>query len=603
MMTDPGVFWYMGTATNDEGGARRGGGGGQTTQQWHGSTENRSAINPASVDGKIVDGKYYEFPEGTTWRTDLASMAQTQSSIAATNTSLTQTDADMAKYRANFAKDPLGANGAKLNANNIKAEPAPPAPEAPEVSANAANASRKADQSISAQAQNGALSTQFPASPTQTAPAADAYTPKIARVKELVKSYIKESFVFKSSIGRTLLELDYNPAEVGKNAQQPLWTYRKELDPLWTELTDAVKSGKITGPQATEITNLTAAVEAFQKANPVPLETTQANVLNTIAPGAVTGVNAQGQNVTMPDGTNPETGKPTELTQPAPAPAQPAPAPAVAKLAADNNIADANVITPGQKITMPDGSIYTVVLGDTLTAIQAGKGKGKYEKPQSSQEKAPPKSVTQVSPSGQNLAGTKTKNTDDITRAMELLALHNSGKEKLSARDLDYFTKMVANSNAQSDAAAGQNSAGQPGGSNLPGADQARPGLDPKKGKPEVYDRQKQLAALGAKGKDGQILKTDGVRGDDTIAAEKEFGSMIIDPKTNITVNGAVRVVNPADIKSIQSWIKAVKEKRKKMEEVPPVYMDIVKKQSAIKESTGYTNDELSRIVSLVHHR
>jgi hypothetical protein len=314
MMTDPGVFWHMGTATNDDGSTVRGGGG-KTIQRWNGNTENRSAINPASVDGKIVNGKPQpEFPEGTTWKTDLASLAQTQSSTAATNASLAQTDADMAKYRANFAKDPLGASGAKLNANNVKAEPAPAQP-APAQPASA--------QTV--QAPNSGSSYTGPignaTNGVQTAPAADAYTPKIARVKELVKSYIKESFVFKSSIGRTLLELDYNPAEVGKNAQQPLWTYRKELDPLWTELTDAVKSGKITGPQATEITNLTAAVEAFQKANPVPLETTQANVLNTIAPGAVTGVNAQGQNVTMPDGTNSETGKPTELTQPAPAPA------------------------------------------------------------------------------------------------------------------------------------------------------------------------------------------------------------------------------------------------------------------------------------------
>jgi hypothetical protein len=264
----------------------------------------------------------------------------------------------------------------------------------------------------------------------------------------------------------------------------------------------------------------------------------------------------------------------------------------VAQLAKDNGIADANAIKPGQKITMPppDSRTYTVVPGDTLTDILAGKGKGTYTKPESSQQKAPPlKSVTQVSPDAQNQAGTKAiLDTPDLARAKELLALHKSGKEPLGARDLDYFTKLVAN---QSGSATGDV------------ADQARPGLDPKKGKPEVWDRQKQLAALGAKGKDGQILKTDGVRGNDTIAAEKEFGSMMIDPKTNITVNGAVRVVNPNDITSIQSWIKAVKEKRKKMEEVPPVYMDIVKKQSAIKESTGYTNDELSRIVSLVHHR
>ena len=131
-----------------------------------------------------------------------------------------------------------------------------------------------------------------------------------------------------------------------------------------------------------------------------------------------------------------------------------------------------------------------------------------------------------------------------------------------------------------------------------------RPGMDPK-GKPEVYDRQKQLADLGATNKDGTKLKTDGITGDDTRKAEKEFGYLIIDPKTKITVNGTTRPVNPADIKNIPTWIKAVKEKRKKIEEVPLVYMDIVKKQLSIKESyntTGqmYNEDQtLARIIQL----
>ena len=117
MMTDPGVFWHMASATNDAGGTVRG--GGRTIQQWYGYTENRSAINPASVDGKIVDGKYYEFPEGTTWKTDLASMAQTNQSIAATNASLA---APNKEYDAAVAslKDPF--KGAKLTSAN----PLPP---------------------------------------------------------------------------------------------------------------------------------------------------------------------------------------------------------------------------------------------------------------------------------------------------------------------------------------------------------------------------------------------------------------------------------------------------------------------------------------------
>jgi len=38
-------------------------------QQWQGNTENRSGWNPASVDGEIKDGKFIDYPEGTTWKT------------------------------------------------------------------------------------------------------------------------------------------------------------------------------------------------------------------------------------------------------------------------------------------------------------------------------------------------------------------------------------------------------------------------------------------------------------------------------------------------------------------------------------------------------
>jgi len=138
-------------------------------------------------------------------------------------------------------------------------------------------------------------------------------------------------------------------------------------------------------------------------------------------------------------------------------------------------------------------------------------------------------------------------------------------------------------------------------------ADTQRPGLDAK-GKPDVYDRQKQLAELGAKGKDGQILKPDGVKGEDTRKAEKEFGYLIIDPKTMVKINdiSAPRIITPQGIKNAQTWIKAVKAGTQKMEQVPPVYADIVKKALSIKENyeTGnqsvYSEDQsLARIVQL----
>jgi len=37
--------------------------------KWNGNTENRSAMNPASVDGEFVDGKPIDYPEGVTWKT------------------------------------------------------------------------------------------------------------------------------------------------------------------------------------------------------------------------------------------------------------------------------------------------------------------------------------------------------------------------------------------------------------------------------------------------------------------------------------------------------------------------------------------------------
>jgi hypothetical protein len=66
MMTKPGVFWWEGGSSSNN---ARGAGRGNEIQLWNGPTENRSALNPASVDGVYIDGKPVEFPEGVTWRT------------------------------------------------------------------------------------------------------------------------------------------------------------------------------------------------------------------------------------------------------------------------------------------------------------------------------------------------------------------------------------------------------------------------------------------------------------------------------------------------------------------------------------------------------
>jgi hypothetical protein len=261
-------------------------------------------------------------------------------------------------------------------------------------------------------------------------------------------------------------------------------------------------------------------------------------------------------------------------------------------LAAANKIDNPNNISVGQVITLADGTKYTIVAGDTLADIASGKFKGKV---------LPKGDAAKVSTTGSypTDAGSsvKPRPTNNV------MAQQVWDSKYASGWNADGTSKQLGTGDAAKKAGEFNDFGVKPGEKNS-WEDSSRPGLDPKKGKPEVYDRQKQLAALGAKMKDGVTsLGLDGVNGTDTIKAEKEFGHLIVDPKTTIVVNGTPRAVNPNDIKSIQSWIKAVKEKRKKMEEVPPVYMDIVKKQSAIKESTGFTNDELNRIVSLVHHR
>jgi hypothetical protein len=95
MMTEPGVFWWDGPSNS---GNQMRGGNGHTIQRWSGNTKNRSAWNPASVDGVYVNGKEVEFPEGVTW--------ETYKTAAATQTGQTATapkgddSADVAKLNA-----------------------------------------------------------------------------------------------------------------------------------------------------------------------------------------------------------------------------------------------------------------------------------------------------------------------------------------------------------------------------------------------------------------------------------------------------------------------------------------------------------------------
>lgn len=70
----------------------------------------------------------------------------------------------------------------------------------------------------------------------------------------------------------------------------------------------------------------------------------------------------------------------------------------VASLAAANNIADPNKIHVGQKITLPNGTTYTVAPGDTLSGIAAGQFKtqqAKVPQPQPSVRTGPNPNISQ----------------------------------------------------------------------------------------------------------------------------------------------------------------------------------------------------------------
>jgi hypothetical protein len=98
MKTPDGKFWWISQTTDASGMP-----GPQGIVPWNGNTENRSAINPASVDGEIKDGKYIDYPEGVTWKTagQLPTVGTVQQSAANTGQSGLPVDnsADMAKIR------------------------------------------------------------------------------------------------------------------------------------------------------------------------------------------------------------------------------------------------------------------------------------------------------------------------------------------------------------------------------------------------------------------------------------------------------------------------------------------------------------------------
>jgi hypothetical protein len=78
LMKTPDNKWWWISQTTDASGMP----GPQGIVPWNGNTENRSSWNPASVDGEIKNGKYIDYPEGTTWKTSATSATPTTSATA-----------------------------------------------------------------------------------------------------------------------------------------------------------------------------------------------------------------------------------------------------------------------------------------------------------------------------------------------------------------------------------------------------------------------------------------------------------------------------------------------------------------------------------------
>jgi hypothetical protein len=245
MMTDPGVFWVEVSATNDpEMGGRRGmGAGGKTIQRLYGDPNARGITAVGSVDGKLVNGNPVPFGPGETWKTDLDSLAQTRQSIAATNASLA---APNKEYDAAVAslKDPF--KGAKLTSAN----PLPPV---------STSASTSATDNTSSALNNNNGSVQVgDVSQTAVVGVPTEITTNLARVKQIITA-ISEGIRFKSRIGHALLESF--DLKLNEDAASDL----AELNKIWPVCVNWAKDpANASNPVAKEIETLAPQVTTWQ---------------------------------------------------------------------------------------------------------------------------------------------------------------------------------------------------------------------------------------------------------------------------------------------------------------------------------------------------
>lgn len=232
----------------------------------------------------------------------------------------------------------------------------------------------------------------------------------VVQPKKVVKNHINENIDLKSSIARALMqEFGVNEAEedegTGDDARpetgdEPGGTQQSapqaQDDASGVDAAVAAQAAPQAQDDASGVDAAVAAQQpqaaiqpaagsqsddAFQQANQEPAQGDPAQGGDAIG---------QAQAATQP------TAQPTAQTQPAAPAAQPAAAQPAAQAAPAKPAAPAaggwqalyaankavigpnpNMIKPGQVLTMPDSKKYTVAPGDTLSAIAAGKFKGK----------------------------------------------------------------------------------------------------------------------------------------------------------------------------------------------------------------------------------
>ena len=374
MMTDPGVFWVEVSATNDpEMGGRRGmGAGGKTIQRLYGDPNARGATAVGSVDGKLVGGKPVPFGPGETWQTDLEKDKQAQQAQQAQQAKATA-DANTAAKAAKVKQftDLL----VKAGVYTVPAAPATPVGNYSFAPASGNSAGIKLP-ALKSGVQEGIV---FKSRIGQLL--AESGALKGLTVSDTLRVLTEASALSKAEY--SLLSKLYGELSVeypGDPQLAPLIAAYDKVAPVYSSDPAAasasdvapapnasvpVKAGDRAGGIQSQSGTVSAA-DSEKKADgavaAAPSKAAPASAGDVIAAGIASG-----------EKTNAHAGAADLSGQP---PAKVLPQ-AVLDLAKANGIEDPNSIKAGNTITLADGKTkYTIVKGDTLADIAAGKFKG-----------------------------------------------------------------------------------------------------------------------------------------------------------------------------------------------------------------------------------